>query len=207
MKSLIESLFDSETQMTESLFDKDLVEKDLFDNPGFKRWINQPNTLWYIYYYWESGEDDWLNDFMKEDWLIYKPFVNMLLSILNKSMNQPMVKYQYTWYMINFDQFYYSDEVKDKFTDEDEFENMMNDAIREILKKSTDEKDGITKTWFRGSFPKNSNITALFQQLELPMVKSGKVDGCIFLTNEDTIIVLAFPKGTPKNILKLFNIN
>lgn len=29
MKSLKESLFDSKTQMTESLFDKDLIQKDL----------------------------------------------------------------------------------------------------------------------------------------------------------------------------------
>ena len=34
MKSLAESLFDSKTQMTESLFDKDLVDKDIF-NVGY----------------------------------------------------------------------------------------------------------------------------------------------------------------------------
>ena len=188
--------------LTESLFDDKLIEKDVLENPDFKKWINRPDTLWYIYYYWESGEDDWLNDFMRDDWQIYKPLVDVLVNILNKSMGK-----KYTWYMINFDQFDYSDEVKDKFADEGEFLDMMNDANYEILKKSTDEKDGITKTWFRGSFPKNSNVTDLLQQLELPMVKPGKVDGGIFLTNEDTIMILAFPKGTPKNILKLFNIN
>ena len=85
---------------------------------------------------------------------------------------------------------------------------MMNDANYEIIKNSPEanEKDGIYKTWFRGPFPKNSNISALLQHLELPMVKPGKVDSGIFLTNEDTIMILAFPKGTPKNILKLFNL-
>ena len=190
MKTLIESLFDS-----------NLIEKDIFDNPAFKQWINQPNTLWYIYYYWESGEDDWLNDFMGEDWQVYKPLVDELLEIITNSMGKT-----YTWYMINFDQFDYSDEVKDKFADEDEFYDILNDANYEILKKSTSEKDGITKSWFRGPFPKNSNVTELLNHLELPMVKPGKVDGGIFLTNEDTIMILAFPKGTPKNILKLFNI-
>ena len=188
--------------LVESLFDNKLIEKDLFDNPAFKQWINQPNTLWYIYYYWESGEEDWLNDFMKEDWKVYKPLVDELLDIITNSMGKT-----YTWYMINFDQYDYSDEVKDKFADEGEFYDMMNDANYEILKKSTDEKDGITKTWFRGPFPKNSNMTDLLQQLEVDFVKPGVVNGGILLTNEDTIMVLAFPKRTPKNILKLFNIN
>lgn len=188
--------------LTESLFDDKLIEKDLFDNPAFKKWINQPDTLWYIYYYWESGEEDWLNDFMREDWQIYKPLVDELLDIITNSMGK-----KYTWYMINFDQFDYSDEVKDKFADEEEFYDMMNDANYEILKKSTDEKDGITKTWFRGPFPKNSNVTTLLQQLEVDFVKPGVVNGGILLTNEDTIMVLAFPKRTPKNILKLFNLD
>lgn len=187
--------------LVESLFDNNLIEKDIFDNPAFKQWINQPNTLWYIYYYWESEEDDWLNDFMREDWQVYKPLVDELLKIITNSMGKT-----YTWYMINFDQYDYFDETKDKFTDEDEFYDMMNDANYEILKKSTDEKDGITKTWFRGPFPKNSNVTELLNHLELSMVKPGKVDSGIFLTNEDTIMILAFPKGTPKNILKLFNL-
>lgn len=187
--------------LKESLFDKDLVTRDLFDNQDFKAWLNQPNILWYIYYYWESGEDDWLDDFVSEDWRAYKPLVDELLEIITNSMGKT-----YTWYMINFDQFDYSDGVKDKFADEEEFWDMMNDANYEILKKSTDEKDGITKTWFRGPFPKNSRLTALLQQLELPMVKPGKVDSGIFLTNEDTIMILAFPKGTPKNILNSFNL-
>ena len=188
--------------LIESLFDDKLIEKDLFDNPVFKKWINRPDTLWYIYYYWESDEEDWLNDFMREDWQIYKPLVDELLDIIGDSMGK-----KYTWYMINFDQFDYSDEVKDKFADEEEFYDMMNDANYEILKKSTDEKDGITKTWFRGSFPKNSNVTTLLQQLEVDFVKPGVVNGGILLTNEDTIMVLAFPKRTPKNILKLFNLD
>ena len=188
--------------LTESLFDDKLLEKDIFDNLAFKQWINQPNILWYIYYYWESGEDDWLDDFVNEDWQTYKPLVDELLKIITNSMGK-----KYTWYMINFDQFDYSDEVKDKFADEGEFWDMINDANYEILKKSTDEKDGITKTWFRGPFPKNSTVTILIQQLEVDFVKPGKVNGGILLTNEDTIMVLAFPKGTPKNILKLFNIN
>ena len=196
MKSLIESLFDDK-----------LVEKDFFDNPKFKRWINQPNTLWYIFYYWESGEEDWLNDFMSDEWETYKPLVDELLDILNELMQKVMGKNTYTWYMINYDQFDYSDEVKDKFADEDEFLDMMNDANYEILKKATDEKDGITKTWFRGPLPKNSSVTALLQQLEEKFAKPGKVDGGILLTNEDTIMVLAFPKDTPKNILKLFNLD
>ena len=193
--------------LQESLFDDKLIEKDIFDNPAFKQWINQPNTLWYIYYYWESGEEDWLNDFMAGEWEIYKPLVDELLDILNESMRKVMGKNAYTWCMVNFDIYDQIEEVKDKFADESEFYDMMNDVNYEILKKATDEKDGITKTWFRGPFPKNSNVTALLQQLDCPEVKPGKVNSGILLTNEDTIMVLAFPKGTPKNILKLFNLN
>ena len=193
--------------LQESLFDDKLIEKDIFDNPEFKQWLNQPNTLWYIYYYWESGEEVWLNDFMGGEWEIYKPLVDELLDILNESMRKVMGKNAYTWCMVNFDIYDQIEEVKDKFADEDEFYDMMNDVNYEILRKATDEKDGITKTWFRGSFPKNSNVTALLQQLDCPEVKPGKVNGGILLTNEDTIMILAFPKGTPKNILKLFNIN
>lgn len=192
--------------LQESLFDNNLIEKDIFDNPAFKQWINQPNTLWYIYYYWETDEEDWLNDFMRDEWTLYKPYVDMVLNILNKSMQKVMGKHSYTWGMINFDAYDYDTNISDKFTNYDEFEDMMNAANYEILRKETDEKDGITKTWFRDPFPKNSNVTELLQHLELPMTKPGKVDGGIFLTNEDTIMILAFPKGTPKNILKLFNI-
>ncbi len=192
MKSLIESLFDDK-----------LVEKDLFDNPGFKRWINQPNTLWYIFYYWESGEEDWLNDFMKYDWQVYKPLVDELLKIITDSMGKV-----YTWYMINYDQFDYSDEVKDKFADEGEFYDMMNDAYSAIVYNRSETKDGISKSGFRGPLPKNSSVTALLQQLEEKFTKPGLVNGGFFLVNEeDTIVILAFPKRTPKNILKLFNLD
>ena len=192
--------------LSESLFDKDLAIKDPLDNQDFKAWLNQPNTLWYIYYYWETDEEDWLNDFMREEWEMYKPLVDRVLDIINTSMKKVMGSRVYTWGMINFDMYYYQNEISDLFNDEEEFGDMMNDANYEILRKETDEKDGIAKTWFRGPFPKNSNVTTLLQHLELPMVKPGKVDGGIFLTNEDTIMILAFPKGTPKNILKLFNL-
>lgn len=182
--------------LQESLFDGYLIKKDILNDTGFKKWINQPNTLWYIYYYWESGEEDWLSDFMRDDWKIYKPMVDWLLDELKDCI----------WRMINFDMYDYEDSIKDKFASEDEFWDMMGDAIDEILKKSTDKKDGIAKTWFRGGFPKNSNVTALLQQLEFKFANPGYVSGGILLTNEDTIIVMAFPKGTPQNILKLFNI-
>ncbi len=193
--------------LIESLFDNDLIEKDPLDNPEFKKWINRPDILWYIYYYWESGEDDWLKDFVPKKWELYKPLVDLVLDIINASMKKVMGPKDYTWEMISFDMYYYRNEIPDLFNNVEEvFLDMMNAANYEILKKSAEEKDGISKSWFRGPFPKNSNVTTLLQQLELPMVKPGKVDGGIFLTNEDTTIILAFPKGTPKNILKLFNI-
>jgi len=188
--------------LTESLFDDKLIEKDLFDNPGFKRWINQPNTLWYIFYYWESGEEDWLNDFMKYDWSIYKPLVDELLEMITNSMGKV-----YTWYMINFDLYEDDPSIQDYFPSYDAFEDTMNDAIWEIVNWHVEVKDGISKRLFKGQLPKNRNITYLLQTLNLPFVAPNKLDGGIFLTNEDTIMILGFPHGLDKKILKLFNIN
>ena len=195
-------------ELVESLFDDDLIKKDLLlNNTEFKKWINQPNILWYIYYYWESGEDDWLNDFANEQWKEYKPLVDYILKIIDDEMKKVMGPRQYTWYMINFDMYEYETSISDKFEYDEEFYDMMNSANYEILSKSTDENDGITKTWFRGALPKNSNVTELLRRLEVPFAKyPGRIDGGIFLTNEDTIMVMTFPKGTPKNILKLFDI-
>ena len=196
MKSLIESLFDDK-----------LIEKDLFDNPEFKRWLNQPNTLWYIYYYWENGEEDWLHDFMRDEWKTYKPLVDEVLKILTKKMESG--NGNFTWYSINFDAYDYDTDVSDKFTDYEEFADMMNDANWEIVNKNiknSEEKDGIIKMQFKGALPKNSNVTALLQELELPLAAPNKLNGGIFLTNEDTIIVLGFPRGIDKKILELFNV-
>ena len=190
--------------LNESLFDVNIIEKSLFDDETFKKWINQPNILWYIYYYWESDEDDWLDDFNNNEWKKYKPLVDEILKILTDKMGSG--NGNYTWYLINFDAYDYDTDVSDKFTDYEEFEDMMNDANYEILKKSTEEKDGISKSWFKGPLPKSSNITALFHQLECPFVRPGKIDSGIFLTNDDTIIFLGFPKGLNKNILKIFNL-
>lgn len=190
--------------LRESLFDDDLVEKDPWDDPAFKQWINQPNTLWYIYYYWENDEDEWLNDFMNDDWKKYKPLIDEILKILDDKMKSGGGNY--TWFSINFDAYDYDTDVSDKFVDYEEFEDMMNDANYEILKKSTEEKDGISKSWFKGTLAKSSNITALFHQLECPFARPGKISGGIFLSNEDTIMFLGFPKGLNKNILKIFNL-
>ncbi len=193
--------------LIESLFDDKLVEKDLFDNPEFKHWLNQPNTLWYIFYYWESGEEDWLNDFMNDEWETYRPFVDELLKIINSAAERVMGKKKYTWDMINFDMYEDNDSIQNCFPDYNAFEDSMNDAIYEIVHKASEVKDGISKVWFKGDLPKNSNVTILLQELNLPIASPNKLNGGIFLTNEDTIMILGFPRGLDKKILNLFNIN
>ena len=195
--------------LIESLFDNKLIEKDLFDNPSFKQWINQPNTLWYIFYYWESGEDDWLRDFMNDEWEMYRPFVNELLKIIDSASERVFGKKKYSWDMINFDTYEDNDSIQDCFPNYDAFEDSMNDAIWEIVNKNiknSEVKDGIIKVWFKGDLPKNSNVTVLLQELNLPLATPNKLSGGIFLTNEDTIMILSFPRGLDKNILALFNI-
>lgn len=193
--------------LKESLFDVDIIEKSLFGDEAFKKWINQPNILWYIYYYWEYGATDWLDDFVNGDWKKYKPLVDNILQILDEVNKKVLGPKKYSWQLINFESIEYDDDVSRAFSEYEEFENYMDSANYEIVKHSIEEKDGIYKMVFKRGLPNNSNVAALFQKIEAPFIKPGKLDGVILLTNNDTIMILGFPKGTPKEILKLFNIN
>ena len=191
--------------LVESLFDTDLIEKDLFTDPVFKKWINRPDVLWYIYYYWADDMEDMLKDFMRNEWSKYKDIVDVILNIINDRCKR--LNFQ-SWYDCSYDQYEFSPQDKryDQFNEESEFYDEIGFAMDEVKRKSTDEYDGIWKTWFSGSFPKNSEVTYFVEKLYPKGVKSGLVDGGIFLTNQDTIIVMTFPKGIDKSILKLFNL-
>ena len=194
MKTLVESLFDRNTAI------KDII----FDNNGFKRWINRPDILWLIYYYWADEFDDPLDDFYHDEWVLYKPYVDYIISRLNKSMMNVFQKGGMCWYKTNFDQYDFDFELRDLFLDRDEFESSLSEAIYEIHHKSTVEEDGVWMTWFRGGLPKGSSVKGFFDHFGNKFV--GKLDGGLLLTNDDEMILLGFPKGTDKKILKLFGI-
>ena len=185
--------------LAESIFDNKLIEKDLFDNPGFKKWINQPNTLWYLYFYWESGLEDPFEDFMTEEWETYKPLVDAMLEIWSEKKGT-------YWWMINYDQWDYDDGIADLFADQDDFDSSLGDVLYEIQHKSTKEIDGIWMTWFKGGIPKNSTADFFFEHFDYQFTKPGALDGGIMLTNQDTFIFIGFPKGINRKLLKLFNI-
>ena len=92
MKSLQESLFDSETQMTESLFDTDLVEKDL-PTIGSNYKLTSIRILWGDYYVTHNGLEEDLD-------LVDKMFkVNKLKSV--KPISLDNVKLD--WYKTNLE--------------------------------------------------------------------------------------------------------
>lgn len=191
----------------ESLFDTNLSEKNLLDDSEFKAWINRPDTLWYFYFYWADDMEDPFQDFMGDEWEKYKSRVDYILDCVGKrakklpykgkSMYGHMLKFTY-------DDYEWEPEEFTSFEDDEDYTACLSDAMWEIKHKSTQEEDGIWKTWFKGQLPKNSNVTELINRVwegyELP------IDGGIFLTNEDSVIVISFPHGVDKDILKLFNI-
>lgn len=189
--------------LKESLFDPGLVEKDPWEDEGFKRWINREDVLWYIYFYWEDDMEDPLQDFCREEWTKYKPIVDTLLDIINKQMKKVGC---FTWGAICYDWVDMDPDRYNMFNSEEETSEYLNAACDEIISKSKGDFDGIWKTGFKGSMPKNSNVTELFQFINCGFTKPGKVDGGIFLSNQDTIIAICFPKGLNKKILNIFNI-
>ena len=190
--------------LKESLFDADLVEKDPWEDDGFKRWINREDVLWYIYFYWEDDMEDPLQDFYGKEWTKYKPIVDTLLDIITKQMKKVGC---WTWGAICYD--YIVHDLADRysmFDNMDEAEDYIVNAYEEIVNKSKGDFDGIWKVWFKGPMPKNSNVTEIFDFTEHKFTKPGKVDSGIFLTNQDTVIAMCFPKGLDKKILNVFNI-
>ena len=190
--------------LVESLFDNTLTEKDLLEDPEFKAWINDPETLWYLEAYWQDEMEDPLEDFMPEQWEKYKARVDWILEQIHKKAGK-----MWAIYRITIDAVDYFDEIKDAFGGTEEYYDAFDAAAYEIKHKATEESDGIWKTWFKGSMPKSSNVTSFM--LQLPdegnlVAKPGALAGGIFLTNEDTFIVWGFPRGIDKDILKLFNI-
>ena len=200
--------------LQESLFDQDLEKRDLidmlFNDSGFKKWINQPNTLWYIYYYWETDEEDWLEDFMTGEWEKYKPMVDILLDIITKSMKRAYGSNKFSWLIFMDDYAYgYGHSMENAFNDEEEYLAAMDNVMYEIRHKSTGDTDGIYKTWFKGGIPKNSTIYYFFEAFDKNVflcTQPGKLAGGIMLTNSDTVIFLGFPKSIDKRVLNLFNI-
>lgn len=192
--------------LTESLFSDDIIEKDLFADSGFKKWINRPDIIWWLYMYWADGEEQALGDFYPDEWSKYKPLVDVVMGLLNDAMHKAYGKHGWSWFWINFDQYDFDPEISDKFKDQSDFESSLGDLMYEIKHNKTDYNDGIWKTWFKGGIPKNSVAKYFFDYFDFPFTKPGKLDGGIMLTNDDAFMILGFPKGTNKDVLKLFNI-
>ena len=194
--------------LQESLFDKDLSTRALFDDKEFKNWINRPDILWLIWQYWDLGDDEWLTDYMAEEWIRYKPNVDYILDEINNTCKKMASKNYWSWFAVSSD---FSNEFyRNGFEYDDDEELFYDDyeaADSEILHKTTSEKDGIYVTWFKGGLPKNSAIAELFSHYDLNIFKPGRLAGAKVLTNGgEWIVFMGFPKGINQSILKLFNI-
>lgn len=97
MKSLVESLFDSKTQTMESLFDKNLVEKDPLDwswfivkNPKerYDLFLEISTMIWDPEDYWP----DWIIDDYKEHELEFDYITRALRSAFNKQGGESWIR-------------------------------------------------------------------------------------------------------------------
>jgi len=197
--------------LAESIFDKDLVTKDLFTDHQFKKWINKPDVLWYIYNYWEADFEDPLEDFYPEEWELYKESVDVILKIINDAMKKDGAGKGSYWHWIRIDtDWAETDSVKDwAYTEEDEsdFEYDLMDAMYEIHRNATDVNSDVYKTWFKGPLPKNSKVTYLVNMVFPMYTKRYHIDGGIFLAlADDVMAVLAFPRGVDKSVRKIFDL-
>ena len=190
--------------LTESLFDDKLVEKDLLEDPEFKAWINRPDVLWYLEAYWADDMEDPLEDFFPDEWAKYKTQVDYVLEKINQKSGN-----MWPLYKIDYGASENFQEIEDAFDYSENYAENFDAAVYEIKHKSTEETDEVWKTWFKGSMPKNSNVTIFMSQLPdegSRLTRPGALAGGIFLTNEDTLMVWGFPRTIDKDILKLFNI-
>lgn len=193
--------------LQESLFDKDLTTRDLFNDKEFKKWINRPDVLWFIWQYWDLGDDEWLTDYMAEEWARYKPNVDYILDEINRACKKMASKNYWSWFAVISDFYLESDRDGFEYDDGDLFLDDYVAADFEIMNKSTSEKDGVYMTWFKGGLPKNSAIAELFSHYDFNIFKPGMLAGAKVLSNGgDYIIFMGFPKGINQSILKLFNI-
>ena len=191
-------------KIKESLFDDDLVTKEPWEDEGFKKWINRPDVLWYLYEYWANDFDEPLNDFMSKEWELYKPIVDVILDEINQK-----TKNMWPMYKISYESAEFFPEIADCFANEEEFLDLIDAAMYEVKHKSVLEYDGVWKTWFKGTMPKRSNVTQFLSMLPEEgswMTKPGVLAGGIFLTNEDSLLVWSFPRGLDKKILSIFGI-
>lgn len=182
--------------LQESLFSGNLINKELFSDPKFKKWINRPDALLCFWQYWNSGWDDPFIDMM-DDWEKYKSLVDAIIA-------QDCI-----------DMLYYSEldpysNLDYAFGSEDAYNACIEDAIDEIRRKSDDDYANVWRTRFKGSFPRGSHVTDFITTI-LAFENNrnfgpGKIKGGIFVTDEDSILVIVFKNNTPQEILKLFNI-
>lgn len=182
--------------LQESLFNNDLISKELFSDPKFKKWINRPDALLCFWQYWNSGWDDPFIDMM-DDWEKYKSLVDAIIA-------QDCIEMLYYGYMRQ------GEDLEDIFGSEEAYESWLEYAIDEIKRKSDDDYANVWRTRFKGSLPKGSSVTefiiTILQYENNRNFGPGKIKGGIFVTDEDSILVIFFKNNTPQEILKLFDI-
>ena len=182
--------------LVESLFDDDLTSRDLFDDPKFKEWINTPDILMEVYFYW-TGDTDPILDYHKYEWktLDYKSLADIIYNMIKPRYEE--IPGGYIFYRD------YEDKLRRCFRNEYDFNKDFIAAYNEVRRNATAENNKIWKMQFKGDLPKNSDVAYLFNKAKFDF---EGLDGGVVLVDSSQIIVIGFPKGTNKLILKLFDI-
>ena len=147
LKEILESLFDSKTQMTESLFDKDLVEKDPLDWSWFT--IKNPKERYDLFLEistmsWEPEEywPDWLIDNYRGHETEFDYITNALRSAFNKQGGE-------SW--IRIDQYDFEEMGEGMTEEEIEYQDFQ---LEKFFSNSKETEIGSRFVVGKGKFPK-----------------------------------------------------
>lgn len=198
--------------LQESLMAKNLIEKDLLSSPDFKKWINQPDVFWYVILWYSNVKGyDASNDIaraIKE----YKVLIDIIMS-----QNCMEIFYhdgRHSNVYINGTITNSFSDLEDAFGSEEAYECLNDSAVDQIVHTYDDCCDNIYKRNFKGGFPNSDRkngaivefVDTILQYENVKNFNNGKIKGGFFLTDEESILTVAFKNNTPQEILKLFDI-
>ena len=203
LKEILESLFDSKTQTMESLFDKDIVEKDPLDwswftikNPKerYDLFLEISTMIWDPEDYWP----DWLIDNYKEHELEFDYIVQALRSAFNKQGGE-------SW--IRIDEYNFEEMCNEMTEDEIEYQNFQLDKF---FSNANETEIGSLFTVGKGKFPKAIEFilkgTGLWEQ-KGPLgtiIKSPKQWALDYWhQSSQTLSIYICPKGLDPIVKKL----
>ena len=184
--------------LKESLFDTDIITRDLLDDQGLKKFLGDPFILWYVFQYWDMGEDEYISEQYKDQWEEYKPIIDYMLSEIDKINKTKSSWFIFTEYMDwrnNDDDEGYSGEL---------YTTIAN--VQRMANRGGEHNKGTWSYRDKGEYIPNSQIRFFIEDYANRRWNLNW-SGYILLTEGDSLMVMGFPKGINKKILKVFGID